>query len=293
MLPRFDWMQATVTEDPKILADMLGGNLRAEISDGKGLNGYRASYVLKRRDETLARVLYGGANGRPHVIATGAATDDVVPALRLGWQGAHTVTRMDSASDFDEVGGYDRVREVLLELATSSRMQVQEIESTKGGHRSRTIYLGAPASRVRVRLYEKGMFERQKGQHDAPEGWFRLEAQIRPDGLRAREKAAELDAVGAWGQSPMLRKLATAVLGIDVEPVKMQLKREPDYMRALQFLVKQYGPTLERALAEEGSWDAVGRLLDGVAGGQEAARREFAGFGERTAAAARRKAEAE
>lgn len=273
--PRFDWMQATVTEDPLQLAELLAGNLRADVSDGKGLNGYRASYVLKRRDETLARVLYGGANGRPHVIATGAATDDVVPALRLGWRDAHTVTRMDSAVDFVNPYGYDMVREVLLRIA--GRMQVQEIESVKAGHRSRTLYLGAPASRVRVRLYEKGQFERQKGNDDAPDGWFRLEAQIRPDGLQARQRAAQLDPTESWGQSPMLRKLAAEVMGIDVEPVSLQLKREPDYMRALHYLVKQYGPTLGRALEDVGSWEAVGKLLDDVAADQEAARSTFAG----------------
>ena len=79
------------------------------------------------------------------------------------------------------------------------------------------------------------------------------------------ERAAELDATEAWGQSPLLRRLAAEVMHLDVKPVKLQLKREPDYMRALHYLVKQYGPTLETAMFEEGSWEAVGRLLGVVA----------------------------
>ena len=50
-------------------------------------------------------------------------------------------------------------------------------------------------------------------------------------------------------------------MGAEVEPVTMQLKREPDYMRAIRALEKQYGATLSRAVKVEGSWDAVGRLL--------------------------------
>jgi Replication initiation factor len=259
--PRFDWMQATVTDDAKLLRDRLADDLGADVSDARGLNGYAASYVLKRRAETLARVLYGGRNGRPHVIATGAATDDVVPVLRAAYPDSHFVTRMDSASDFDLEGGYDQVLPALLARAEKSRMQSQQIESVKGGYRSRTLYLGAPASRVRVRMYEKGMMERQNGDQGAPEGWFRIEAQIRPDGREARAEAASLGAAAAWGSSPMLRGIANEILGLNVDPVKVQQKRKPDYERALHFMMKQYGATLETAVFNEGSWAAVGRLL--------------------------------
>jgi hypothetical protein len=265
--PRFDWMQATVREDAAEVSDVLAGTLGGGLEAGRGLNGYHRSNVVKREGETLARVLYGGPNGWPHVIATGAATDDVVPVVRAAWPDMHEVTRMDSAQDFDQSGGYDKLHAVMLEVAEAAGLSVTEIESTRNGVRSRTTYLGAPSSRIRVRLYEKGKFERQEGREGASEDWFRLEAQIRPTGQNARRNASILDAAEAWGTSRWTRQLAQLAMGLDVEPVTMQARREPDYMRAIRALQAQYGATLQRALEVEGSWDAVGVLLGVKQGG--------------------------
>lgn len=258
--PRFDWMQATVYDDVLEISTTVADALDGEVFDARGLNGYRASKVVKRSDETLARVLYGG-NGNPHLMTTGACADEVVPVLRGAWPDAHQVTRMDSAQDFDQEGGYDALHEVLLEVAAAAGLTVTEMQSTRQGYRSRTTYLGAPSSRIRVRLYEKGLFERQEGRTAAPEHWVRLESQIRPTGVTARLRAAQLDAAEAWGFARWTRDLAELVLGVDVDGVRMQVHREPDYMRAIRSLERQYGPTLRRALEVEGSWEAVGRLL--------------------------------
>jgi hypothetical protein len=242
---------------------VLAGTLGAELEPGRGLNGYHNSMIVKRDGETLARVLYGGPNGWPNVVASGAATDDVDPVMRTAWD-RREVTRMDTAQDFDQLGGYDSVRAVLVDLHERSGISKFEIESTKNGVRSRTIYLGSPSSRVRVRLYEKGMFEHQLGNEEASLGWFRLEAQIRPTG-DARVAAAQLDASEAWGFSRWTRELAQLTMGLDVERVSMQLKRDPDYARAIDALRRQYSATLESAMKVEGSWDAVGRLLGVIA----------------------------
>ncbi len=257
--PRFDWMQATIREDPAELWDVLAGTLGGEVEAARGLNGYAASRLVKRRDETLARVLFGGPNGWPHVVITGAASDDVVPVVRGAWPD-HEVTRMDTAQDFDEDGGYDRLRQLMVQLSQSAGITLTSVESVVRGVRSRTTYLGAPSSRVRVRLYEKGMFERQRG-HEASACWFRLECQFRPTGQRARQLSASLDAVEAWGMARWTRELAWEAMGLDVEPVTMQLRREPDYMRAIRSLVRQYGRTFARAVEVEGSLEAVFELL--------------------------------
>jgi hypothetical protein len=257
--PRFDWMQTTVHEDAKEIFDTLEGTLGADLEAGRGLNGYERSMVVKRKGETLAKVFYGGFNGWPNVLASGAATDDVVPVVRAAWP-VHEVTRMDSAQDFSCAGGYELLRDQLVTIHEKVGLSKREIESVVNGVRSRTIYLGSPSSRVQVRLYEKGMFEHQLGNASADSSWFRLEAQIRPTGP-ARARAAELDPSEAWGCSSWTRELALVVMGLQVERVTMQLKREPDYMRAIRALEQQYSATLKKALAVEGSWDAVGRLL--------------------------------
>ena len=257
--PRFDWMQATVSEDPSELFDVLAGTLGGSLEAARGLNGYDRSKLVKRDGETLARVLYGGSNGPPHIIATGAASDDVVPVIRGAWP-AHEVSRMDTAQDFSQEGGYDRVATFMESMSESTRITLTKLESVTNGVRSRTLYLGAPSSRVRVRLYEKGRFEQQQG-HEADSDWFRLEAQIRPTGKDARQMAAHLDAAEAWGMARWTRELASATMGLEVEPITMQVRREPDYMRAIRNLARQYGATIAKAIEVEGSWEAVGELL--------------------------------
>lgn len=258
--PRFDWMQKTIPEDAAEIYEVLAGTLGAELVPGRGLNGYHRSMAVSRSGETLARVMFGGPNGWPNVVTSGAVTDDVEPVLRDAWD-RQEVTRMDSAQDFDSEGGYERVHAVLVDLHERSRLSKFEVESVKLGVRSRTTYLGSPTSRVRVRLYEKGMFEHQLGNTDESMTWFRLELQVRPTGQTARLRAAEVDACEAWGFSRWTQELARGVMGLDVEQVTMQLKREPDYTRAINALQRQYRPTLEKALLVEGSWDAVGRLI--------------------------------
>lgn len=257
--PRFDWMQATISEDPGDIFEVLAGTLGGDLEAARGLNGYHHSRLVKRRGETLARVLYGGPNGWPHVIATGVASDDVVPVVRDAWP-EHEVTRMDTAQDFEREGGYDRVAALMEDLGSRRRLSVTKLESVRNGVRSRTLYLGAPSSRIRVRLYEKGRFEQQQG-HEASEHWFRLESQIRPTGKEARKIASFVDPSEAWGMARWTRELAADAMGLDVEPITMQQRREPDYMRAIRSLAKQYGATLAKATEIEGSWDGVRELL--------------------------------
>jgi hypothetical protein len=257
--PRFDWMQKTIHEDPAEVFEVLAGTLGTDLEPARGLNGYHRSMILKRQGETLARVNYGGPNGWPNVVTSGPATDDVEPVMRTLWD-RQEVTRMDSAQDFDQLGGYDELHTVMVELADRFGLSKFEIESTKRGVRSRTAYLGSPSSPVRVRLYEKGMFEHQLGNDQASAGWFRLEAQIRPR-KEVRHTAAVMDASEAWGFSRWTRELASVAMNLDVQPVRMQQKRDPDYLRALDALRKQYTATLETAMLHEGSWDAVGKLL--------------------------------
>lgn len=262
--PRWDWMQETVREDPGLIAEVLAGTLGAELQSGRGMNGYERSSAVVRDGETLARVAFGGANGWPNVIATGPSAEDVTPVLREAWPELRATTRFDSANDFDEAGAFDVLAGMLRAEAARTGMFINEMSSVRNGVQSRTVYLGAPGSRVRIRLYEKGRFEQQQGR-EASEHWARLEAQVRPSTREARAAASQMSSTDAWGFSPTLRKLAQEALGLTVLPVRMRAHREPDYARSIEQCGMQYRAVLARALEVEGSWEAVGRLL-GVVG---------------------------
>lgn len=259
--PRWDWMQETIREDPGEIAEVLAGTLGGELESGRGMNGYERSSAVVREGETLARVAFGGANGWPNVVASGPAAEDVTPVLREAWPGLRATTRFDSANDFDDARAFDLLSGLLRSEHERTGMYLDERQSVRRGVLSRTVYLGAPGSRVRIRCYEKGNKERQEGNGDASATWVRLEAQVRPDGQEARAAASWLSPAEAWGFSPTLRKIAAEALGLEVASVRMQVKRDPDYARAVEALRRQYGATLSKALAVEGSWEAVGRML--------------------------------
>ena len=111
--PRFDWMQKTIPEDPAEVYDVLAGTLGAELVPGRGFNGYHRSMAISRDGETLAKVLYGGPNGWPNVITSGAVTDEVEPVLAVEEEGLLVVLT-------EAAVGY---HEALLasELSTSSQ----------------------------------------------------------------------------------------------------------------------------------------------------------------------------
>lgn len=259
-LSRFDWMQITPKVDPEAAYGNLSLSLGGRLERVRGINGYTAGMTVVRNEETLASVYFGGVNPFPNIKVTSWACDEVVPVMRSLWPGRHEVTRADTAVDFDEAGGFEVVSYVLQKYANTRHIEIQHIESTRNGVRARTVYLGAASSRVRLRAYEKGSKDLQDGLEGSSNA-YRVELQVRPTGeVRGRASALSPDAL--WGVTPWARSLAAEVLKLPVEPVIMQPRREPDYMRAIRALRSQYGSTLSRALEVEGSPEAVLRLLE-------------------------------
>ena len=260
LISRFDWYQTTIDRDPQAVYTGLSLALGAtSLENVRGVNGFTQGVSVKRDEESLAVVYFGGRNPLPNVKTTSWATDDVAPAIRALWPTRHEVTRVDSAADFDEPDGYLRVAYVLGRYAKRRGIYIETKTSTRNGVTAATTYLGAASSRVRLRLYQKGLKDRQDGL-EASEDWYRCELQIRPTG-DGRVVAATVTPDGAWGFSSWSRAIAEEVMSISPDPIVMQPRREPDYMRAIRALRTQYGSILARALEVEGSPEAVLRLL--------------------------------
>jgi hypothetical protein len=133
-----------------------------------------------------------------------------------------------------------------------------------GTSRGRTVYIGAPTSSIRVRIYEKWL--ESPGQY--VEGTNRVEVQLRPPS-RAKEK------VSSWGpdQTFCASRVTTAiarVLGDDTATAgTLHVKREtPTLEQSLAAMGKQYGKGVERWL--EVSRGDVSKVLEhlGVLGSQ-------------------------
>lgn len=261
---RFDWYQATIPEDSRVLVGALrelvdGGG---EVETGPGRHNYHQSFTVRNCDgERVAMVLAGGPNGHPNATASGGFTDRFVELVRDKWP-AHRVTRFDAAEDFCAPGSFEELEGVCRGVAMAMRVKGRAIVPDDVAE-GRTYYMGSASSDVRVRLYDKTAEARRflpvERHHEIPENWSRLEAQIRPR-KEWKSYAAQATPEQAWGFSGWTTALASQALSLSLERITMQANRESDDQRAYRYLLIQYGPLLQR-LAQEQGWEMLGRTM--------------------------------
>jgi len=190
----------------------------------------------------------------------------------------HLVTRADVREDFADEGAFDRILPQMLEVAKAHRVKVD----TRGDHlltlQGRTVYLGAPSSACRQRLYDKAAELRAKFAADpvklaqVPEHLVRLEAQVRPQTADARRSFAKIEPMEVMGSSPWLREVWKRVAGLDLDPVQVGKRwRQADDERSYAYMLAQYGGLIKRMQADLGSWECFGLQL-----GHDLAEREKA-----------------
>lgn len=180
---------------------------------------------------------------------------------------------MDACADFDAPGAFDGLLGHCLDVKKVHRLKGSKLGDWEDfPEDGRTLYLGAPSSVARVRLYEKG--KQPEYRHLGRFDWARLEIQVRP----SKEAKAVFNGLGpmeCWGASRWTRDLAGRVLEqhIDPHPAGTVYKLS-ESERALRHMCKQYGAHLLGLCSDLGGWDMVGRTLgemiesgaDGVSG---------------------------
>jgi hypothetical protein len=276
----FDWYAATIPDIPDRAHAVLAARLGAELRPAKGLHGYSMGTDFTRDGDVIAKMIWGGEQS-PHAWASGSDAREFAQVVREEWPD-HYVTRVDVAYDFLEGEPWAALyescittadyldtgepRERPLRVATLGDW-VRADEGYPGG---RTLYVGSMKSPVLARLYEKGkqmraLFPDQVDKY--PEGWVRLELQVRPSG-DARKELAKKSPAEFWGTARWARSLHGRVFSSQLEAVLLAEHRAPDDERAWQFMLRQYGPMLKRRvqeLARDGSqaelraaWLAIG-----------------------------------
>lgn len=253
----WDWT-ATTHEDGKRsrteLVDDLLGRLEAEVvTIGKGLHGWSRSLVAyDRLGFKTGAVYFGGGRDDVHVVSSSQTAHAARQAV-VGVAEART-SRVDTR--VDTLTPWDALVQAVSDVA-GPRTKVTFMQTTVGGkNEGRTLYVGAPSSSVRVRVYEKwlespGMYE---------DGTNRVEVQLRPPS-RAKESVSGWGPAETFCASKLTRRLAD-VLGEDVaRPETLQKsKGTPDLERSLEAMGEQYGRTFARWM--EFSGGDVGRVLE-------------------------------
>lgn len=261
---RFDAYSATTTaakpqELVQILVDQ-AGLLNVGISMGKGFHTFAERLAVKDSSGSeYGSVMWGGRQGdRVMIEVKGERTPGAVDQIRAAFP--HRVTRVDACADFDESGAFESLLDQCIQVKKHHRLKGSKLGDWEDfPEDGRTLYLGSPASAVRVRLYEKG--KQPEYRHLQRENWARIEVQARP----AKEHKAEFSHVSpaqVWGSSSWTRDLAARVLAEHIDPHPAGTTyRLTERDRALQWMCKQYGPHLLGLAQDLGSWECLGLTL--------------------------------
>ena len=264
----FDWYQATVQAGVDDVMEALCGLVeRPNFQHAKGAHGYAHSTSVHGADGPVARVWHGGTHEHPHAVITGEHAQAGAECIRAAFPD-HFVTRADAREDFGDAGAFDRITPVMLTAAQANRVKVGCAGDWALTMQARTLYLGAPSSACRQRLYDKAAELRAKFAADpvrlaaVPEHLVRLEAQVRPQTRSSRREFATIEPLAVMGSSRWLREVWKGVAGLDLEPVQVgKLWRQSDDDRAYAYMLAQYGGMLSRRMQDHGSWACVGQQI--------------------------------
>lgn len=227
------------------------------ILPGKGLQGWERSLVAFDVDGYKIGTVYLGGRDDLHVVCTSDAADVGRGAILNRDAEAKTArvdTRVDSLVEFEELA------RVCEEVAGQYNSKVTVIESRQGGKSlGRTVYVGAPTSAVRVRLYEKWL----ESPGEYAEGTNRVEVQLRP-ASRVKQRVSEWTAAETFCASKVTRALASALGDRKAPRATLHVKRgTPDLERTLEVMGHQYGRAVDRWLeVSDGDYE---RLLAYIA----------------------------
>lgn len=256
---RFDAYSATTqaATQYELMACLRRGGDVVKVRQGKGFHTF--SDRISVSDDTgteWGSLMWGGPQGdRVMLEVKGERTPAVVEALRADFP--HRCTRVDACADFDAPGAFEGLLAACMKVKKAHR-----IIGGKAGdwddfpERGRTLYLGGKSSVTRTRLYEKG--KQPEYLHLERPDLTRLEVQVRP-AKEAKSSFSELSPIDVWGASRWTRELAAVALREHVDPHPAgTIWKKTDLERRMDFMCKQYGPTLLELFASVGSWECVG-----------------------------------
>lgn len=261
---RFDAYTATKIEAKhSVLVDLVGGLSPGPVTCSAGRGFHSFGNRISMKDDTgseFGAVSWGGRQGDKCMVEVkGEHTPGAVEALRERYW--HRVTRADSCADFDALGAFDDLLKPCLQVKAKHRLKGSKFGDWEDfPEDGRTLYLGAPSSAVRLRLYEKG--KQPEYRHLSRPNWVRMEIQARP-AKEAKTEFNSLSAEDVWGASTWSRDLAALALQQHVDPHPAGTTyRHTELETTLRWMCKQYGASLVTLRAELGSWECVGLTLN-------------------------------
>jgi len=251
-MPRFDWRDETILGlNHRAISDHL--HRFSDVADmvkAKPMHGYEDAAEIRRGDDVLCRIWWGGNKGT-HVQSSGSNAPWLVSALDSLAQDEPSierrVTRTDACKDFIDPSIFDRFAGILLRFAESKGITIDQQGDWHRG-KARTLYLGARSSAGQLVLYEKGY------QMNANRDWVRLEARAYPK-KEARKRVAYWQPIDVFGATRWMSQAMHEIGYENIEGHSIGTVRVPsDFERAQSVLMRQYRGTLQQWAKKAGGW---------------------------------------
>lgn len=254
----WDWSATTHNAQEDSVYRMLEALGSVNTLPGKGLQGWsRSVKAFDREGFALGSIYFGGGRKDLHVVSTSSVADTSRP-LVTGIGNARTArvdTRVDTLVPFEQL------EKILTAAAATYGSRITYMESKElGVSMGKTLYLGAPGSRIRVRVYEKWL--ESPGQY--LEGTNRVEVQLRPDS-RAKALVSGWEPAQTFCASRTTRDLATRLGDLNPPEVSLRIRRPtPTLEESLQAMGTQYGNAVRQWLKISGG--DIGKVNDYLTG---------------------------
>lgn len=269
-----DWYSGTVETSVDNLLEAVVSDIEdCEIRVAKGPAQYERTMgvFLPNDPEPLMIVSYGGnGNADPYFQSKGHHAHQVFEAMRKHFP-VHKVTRMDVAVDFIKDGVYSEISGFMAAIHQTKGIMTRTINHDVPDM-GRTHYLGARASRVMIRLYEKDKQLESMGKSFRV-GHVRLEMEVKPKGRADKTKWATVSLEQAWGASPTSAKLIADVLSIGAKPIRREPKIVNTDEDKFVNLLKQYQKLLGN-IGKDKALELLEKAFDDKSGAFNTSRHE-------------------
>ena len=244
----FDWYAMTLPAE--ISASEIHSRVQflGSPSQGKSMHGYDSVW-----DYGLFKVCHGGYSGKygVHVIIHGGDKCQQLVDMFRGWFPDHRPSRLDVCIDLVGPTAWSDLSTTVMLVAKKYGIETRVYGDWLRGEKGRTLYLGGKSSTHKLRLYEKGHEQRQKGiDPEAPLDWVRLEFQVQPTGP-ARASAASFTANEIARSTKWTSFLCDALGAVSADQKQLTTKkRASDCISSLETMWTQYGAKIHEAIRD-------------------------------------------
>lgn len=263
----WDWTSTTHDGGRAAVRDLIGSLDPALVAPAKGYQGWSHGLLAYDAEGFKIATVYFGGREDVHLVSTSAVADSVrsTVASMHDARTARVDTRVDTLRPYDDLAE-------ILEAASTKYGSVIHEHSSRRNRKSlgRTLYLGAPSSAIRVRLYEKWL--ESPGEYEP--GTNRVEVQMRP-ASRAKAEVSDWTRAETFCASRTTQDLAER-LGEHLIPTPtLHVGRAvPDLEQTLASMGKQYRRAVDTWLQATGG--DIGTVLDYLCGDDTANREQAA-----------------